>query len=105
MVQRLLAFVVLALCMFGQFAAAKAIERPVNIVVLGDSLSAGFGLPASAAFPARLELALKAKGIAVSGYGMEADVERSSLAGFSAHLTKPINAHELQETIQHVIQE
>ena len=44
MVQRLLASVVLALCMFGQFAAAKATERPLNIVVLGDSLSAGFGL-------------------------------------------------------------
>jgi acyl-CoA thioesterase-1 len=35
------------------------------MVVLGDSLSAGLGLPASAAFPARLQKALKAKGIDV----------------------------------------
>ena len=35
------------------------------MVVLGDSLSAGFGLPASAAFPDRLQKALEAKGIAV----------------------------------------
>jgi acyl-CoA thioesterase-1 len=35
------------------------------MVVLGDSLSAGFGLPAAAAFPERLQNALRAKGIAV----------------------------------------
>jgi acyl-CoA thioesterase-1 len=35
------------------------------MVVLGDSLSAGYGLPAGAAFPERLAVALKAKGIAV----------------------------------------
>jgi acyl-CoA thioesterase-1 len=41
-------------------------ERPVNIVVLGDSLTAGFQLGASQAFPARLAEALKGKGIAVN---------------------------------------
>jgi acyl-CoA thioesterase-1 len=46
--------------------ARAAADRPVKIVVLGDSLSAGLGLPADAAFPARLAQALKAKGIAVS---------------------------------------
>ncbi|WP_414644534.1 arylesterase [Bradyrhizobium sp.] len=35
------------------------------MVVLGDSLSAGLGLSGSAAFPARLQKALKAKGIEV----------------------------------------
>jgi acyl-CoA thioesterase I len=45
---------------------AVAADRPVRIVVLGDSLSAGYGLPAGAAFPERLALALKAKGIAVA---------------------------------------
>ena len=43
-----------------------AADRPVKIVVLGDSLSAGLGLPADAAFPARLAQALNAKGIAVN---------------------------------------
>jgi acyl-CoA thioesterase-1 len=32
--------------------------KPIKMVVLGDSLSAGFGLPASAAFPARLKKSL-----------------------------------------------
>jgi len=45
---------------------AAAADRPVKIVVLGDSLSAGYGLPAEAAFPQRLAQALNAKGIAVT---------------------------------------
>jgi acyl-CoA thioesterase-1 len=44
----------------------RAADGPVKIVVLGDSLSAGLGLPAGAAFPAKLANALKAKGVAVS---------------------------------------
>jgi acyl-CoA thioesterase-1 len=39
--------------------------KPIKMVVLGDSLSAGLGLPASGAFPVRLQKALKAKGIEV----------------------------------------
>ncbi len=46
--------------------ARAADERPFNIVVLGDSLSAGLGLPAEATFPAKLGQALKAKGIAAN---------------------------------------
>ena len=38
---------------------------PVKLVVLGDSLSAGLGLSASNAFPAKLQKALKDKGIDV----------------------------------------
>jgi acyl-CoA thioesterase-1 len=41
-------------------------DKPVKIVVLGDSLSAGFGLPVEAAFPSKLAAALKAKGIAAT---------------------------------------
>lgn len=40
-------------------------DRPVKIVAFGDSLTAGYGLPAQDAFPAKLEAALKAKGLAV----------------------------------------
>lgn len=45
--------------------AADAPQRPIRIVVLGDSLSAGFGLKAADAFPAQLERLLKAKGYAI----------------------------------------
>jgi acyl-CoA thioesterase I len=46
-------------------APANAGTRPIKMVVLGDSLSAGLGLQASAAFPERLQKALKDKGIGV----------------------------------------
>jgi acyl-CoA thioesterase-1 len=60
-VQRLAAIALIAL-ICGTASAAE----PVKIVVLGDSLSAGLGLTAEAAFPAKLAAALKAKGIAVT---------------------------------------
>lgn len=62
-------------------AAHAADERPIKIVVLGDSLSAGFGLPADAAFPAKLAVALKAKGIAanVANAGVSGDTASGGL--------------------------
>jgi acyl-CoA thioesterase I len=39
--------------------------KPIKMVVLGDSLSAGYGLPGEAAFPVRLQKALDTKGIKV----------------------------------------
>jgi acyl-CoA thioesterase-1 len=59
----------------------SAAERPVKIVVLGDSLSAGFGLPLDAAFPARLAAALKAKGIAatIGNAGVSGDTASGGL--------------------------
>jgi acyl-CoA thioesterase-1 len=44
---------------------AAAGTRPLKLVVLGDSLSAGLGLSAAAAFPEQLQKSLNAKGIAV----------------------------------------
>jgi acyl-CoA thioesterase-1 len=55
-----------SLCALLPAAGARGAERPVKVVVLGDSLSAGLGLPAPAAFPARLAEALAAKGIAAT---------------------------------------
>jgi acyl-CoA thioesterase I len=43
-------------------SAAAIPARPIRIVVLGDSLVAGFQLKAADAFPAQLERALKARG-------------------------------------------
>jgi len=53
----------------------SADAKPIKIVVLGDSLSAGLGLSAPAAFPERLKNALKFKGIAVdiSNAGVSGD--------------------------------
>jgi acyl-CoA thioesterase-1 len=61
---------------------AGATDRPVRIVALGDSLTAGYGLPAHAAFPARLETALRAKGLAVevANAGVSGDTASGALA-------------------------
>jgi acyl-CoA thioesterase-1 len=41
------------------------VTKPIKMVVLGDSLSAGYGLPAAAAFPVRLQKSLKINSIDV----------------------------------------
>ena len=61
---------------------AVAAGRPVRIVMLGDSISAGFGLPAGEALPAKLEQALKAKGldVTVENAGVSGDTPAGGLA-------------------------
>ncbi len=62
--------------------ASLANDRPLKIVAFGDSLMAGFQLPASGAFPARLEQALKAKGhaIIIINAGVSGDTSSGGLA-------------------------
>ena len=72
-----------ALALAGALAGTAAgADRPVRIVALGDSLTAGLGLPANAAFPARLEQALTAKGMAVeiTNAGVSGDTASAALA-------------------------
>jgi acyl-CoA thioesterase I len=54
----------------------------VKIVALGDSLTAGLGLPVDAAFPARLRQALAQKGVAaeVVNAGVSGDTSADGLA-------------------------
>jgi CheY-like chemotaxis protein len=41
------------------------------------------------------------RGIAISGFGMDADISKSLEAGFSAHLVKPVKLEKLEAAIQH----
>ncbi len=61
--------------------SGQAAERPLKIVVLGDSLTAGYGLPAKDAFPAKLDKVLKAKGVAATivNAGVSGDTARGGL--------------------------
>jgi acyl-CoA thioesterase I len=63
-------------------AQPSSAGRPVKIVALGDSLTAGFGLPGDAAFPARLQRALTQKGIAVEmvNAGVSGDTSADGLS-------------------------
>ena len=77
------ALVVAALALAVPLAGpAAGADRPVRIVALGDSLTAGLGLPANAAFPARLEQALNAKGMVVeiTNAGVSGDTASAGLA-------------------------
>jgi acyl-CoA thioesterase-1 len=53
----------------------------LRLVVLGDSLSAGYGLPQSAAFPAVLERALRARGhqVEIANAGVSGDTSSGGL--------------------------
>jgi acyl-CoA thioesterase I len=61
---------------------AAAADKPLTIVALGDSLTAGYGLANQDAFPAKLQHALAAKGIAVtvSNAGVSGDTMSGGLA-------------------------
>ena len=65
----------------GLAAAQPGASKSINIVVLGDSLTAGFGLPGEASFPARLSAALTKKGIAanVTNSGVSGDTASGGL--------------------------
>jgi len=67
---------------WGLASPATGAEGPVRIVALGDSLTAGFGLPGAAAFPVKLEKALTAKGLAVEigNAGVSGDTMSGGLA-------------------------
>lgn len=49
-----------------QSPPAHSQAKPLSVVALGDSLTAGYGLPQSAAFPVVLERELKKRGVQVS---------------------------------------
>lgn len=60
-----------------RIASAEPAAAALKVVALGDSLTAGYGLPASAAFPARLQAALKAKGV-------DAEIVNAGVSGDTA---------------------
>jgi acyl-CoA thioesterase I len=63
-------------------AVAPAGARTLQIVDIGDSLTAGLGLPANEAFPARLEARLKQDGlnVHVANAGVSGDTTAGGLA-------------------------
>jgi acyl-CoA thioesterase-1 len=62
--------------------AASAAPAPPVVTVLGDSITAGYGLPAAAALPAQLEAALRSRGVRarVRAAGVSGDTSAGGLA-------------------------
>jgi acyl-CoA thioesterase-1 len=61
--------------------AQGAPAGPIKLVALGDSLTAGYGLPAGAAFPVVLERMLKARGhdVSIANAGVSGDTTTGGL--------------------------
>jgi PAS domain S-box-containing protein len=75
-------------------AARTAIEqRRFDIAISDIGLPDGSGLDVARAIDGRMPC------IAVSGYGMEEDCRQSLLAGFAAHLIKPVDSDRLQRAL------
>lgn len=70
-----------------------------------DLLISDIGLPDRTGYELMSELrqSKDLPGIALSGFGTEADVNKARDAGFSEHLTKPINFERLEEAIRRLL--
>ncbi len=78
--------------------SATASEGPFDLVISDLGLPDGSGLDVM-----RHVLSCgPAKGIALSGYGREDDIRQTRDAGFSAHLTKPVDFTRLEDEIRRV---
>lgn len=79
---RVLAWLALSLTLLAAPDADAQPNRPLRLVVLGDSLSAGYLIPASQAFPAVLESALRQRGlpVVVAHAGVSGDTAADGLA-------------------------
>jgi CheY-like chemotaxis protein len=70
-----------------------------------DLIISDIGLPDRSGYELMRELQTisSLRGIALSGFGMENDVTKARAAGFSEHLTKPINFERLEEAIRSLL--
>jgi signal transduction histidine kinase len=78
-----------------QRAAAFQPELLISDIGLPD----GTGLDLLSQVPSRADF----HAIAMSGYGMESDLELTKAAGFQEHLVKPVSADRLKEAIQRLV--
>ena len=74
-------------------------QQDFDLVISDIGLPGGSGNQLMSA----LQALSPVKGIALSGYGMKADVDRSKAAGFSAHMTKPCDLSVLNAIIEKVL--
>jgi signal transduction histidine kinase len=80
----------------GLTAAEQALAGPgLDLVISDIGLPDGSGLDLMRVLSDRYGL----RGIALSGYGTEKDVRESRAAGFSLHLTKPVDLQRLRSAL------
>jgi PAS domain S-box-containing protein len=72
-----------------------------------DVLLCDLGLPDGTGmdFIEKVRQDRKTPAIALTGFGMQQDVDRAKRAGFNAHLTKPVSLQKLEATIWQLLQD
>jgi len=88
--------------------AASIAEARVSAAGGGiDVLISDIGLPDGSGYDLMAELSARfpLKGIALTGYGMEHDLDDSRRAGFAAHLTKPVRIQMIDDALGLIFQE
>lgn len=73
-------------------------EQGLDLVISDLGLSDGSGLEIMHTLSQKYRLT----GIALSGYGMESDLKESMAAGFTQHLTKPLDMSQLRAALYEV---
>ena len=78
----------------GLFISSRAVAAPLRLLVLGDSLAAGFGLPAAEGFQARLLAGLRARGLEVQlvDGAVSGDTTAGGRARLDWVLAEPVDA-------------
>ena len=82
-------------------ALEAAAKGPFDLVISDLGLPDGTGNELMEILRTRYNL----RGIALSGYGMEDDVARSRQAGFTSHLTKPVDFRQLRRVLHELMNE
>ena len=80
-------------------ALALAAQRHFDLIISDIGLPDGTGLELMRQIQSKQPL----RGIALSGFGMDADIRNSHDAGFAEHLTKPIDFRVLDRAIQELL--
>lgn len=79
-------------------AIALGLREEFDIVISDLGLPDGNGYEVMEALRSKSRVV----GIALTGYGMEADVAQTMKAGFQFHLTKPVDAQKLYQAIEQI---
>ncbi len=85
-------------------SAEEAIARTEEATF--DLMISDIGLPDRSGYELMQEIAQtkNLRGVALSGFGLESDIARAKEAGFSDHLTKPINFERLETVIHDLLE-
>jgi CheY-like chemotaxis protein len=80
-------------------AMEAAARNQFDLLISDIALPDGTGMELMACLHAISGL----RGIAISGFGMNGDIEKSLHAGFSEHLVKPVKLDKLEAAIDRVM--